>query len=112
MLMRPIRYALQAVERRHLVWNNDGIPTRWICLAYHRFWQDHHEFKTALFLATRAGFDKVIFLVDRRELDIIPAKSSKPTPPMNRYRWMTPPIHINCAPVSFTETWHRRYHDV
>ncbi|UZN01181.1 DEAD/DEAH box helicase family protein [Lysinibacillus sp. MHQ-1] len=27
------------------------------------------SFKTALFLSTRAGFDKVIFLVDRRELD-------------------------------------------
>ena len=27
------------------------------------------SFKTALFLSTRGGFDKVVFLVDRRELD-------------------------------------------
>jgi len=27
------------------------------------------SFKTALFLSTRGGFDKVIFLVDRNELD-------------------------------------------
>src|SRR5699024_6156903 len=27
------------------------------------------SFKTALFLSTRAGFDKVVFLVDRKELD-------------------------------------------
>ena len=27
------------------------------------------SFKTALFLSTRGGFDKVIFLVDRKELD-------------------------------------------
>ncbi|NLD18380.1 MAG: DEAD/DEAH box helicase family protein, partial [Tissierellia bacterium] len=35
------------------------------------------SFKTALFLSTRAGFDKVVFLVDRRELDNRTSKNFK-----------------------------------
>ncbi|MBI0027806.1 type I restriction endonuclease subunit R [Gilliamella sp. B14448G11] len=71
MLMRPYQVcALQAVEKAAFgadnpekkphggfVWHTTGSG------------KTITSFKTALFLSTRAGFDKVVFLVDRRELD-------------------------------------------
>lgn len=70
MLLRPYQvYALQAVEAAALskstekgghggyVWHTTGSG------------KTITSFKTALFLSNRVGFDKVIFLVDRRELD-------------------------------------------
>ncbi len=71
MLMRPYQvHALRAVEGaafgkdhpdgfKHggYVWHTTGSG------------KTITSFKTALFLSTRVGFDKVIFLVDRRELD-------------------------------------------
>ena len=71
MLMRPYQvYALQAVELAAFgldvesriphggyVWHTTGSG------------KTITSFKTALFLATRAGFDKIVFMVDRRELD-------------------------------------------
>lgn len=71
MLMRPYQvYALQAIELAAFGSDNESK------IAHGGFvWHTTGSgktitsFKTALFLATRAGFDKVIFLVDRRELD-------------------------------------------
>ncbi len=71
MLMRPYQvYALQAIElaakgmdnknklaHGGYVWHTTGSG------------KTVTSFKTALFLATKGGFDKVVFLVDRRELD-------------------------------------------
>ena len=72
MVMRPYQvYALQAIELassgqdgkcdgfRHggFVWHTTGSG------------KTITSFKTALFLSKRAGFDKVVFLVDRKELD-------------------------------------------
>ncbi|MGI6076768.1 MAG: type I restriction endonuclease subunit R [Fastidiosipilaceae bacterium] len=70
MLMRPYQvHALQAVEGAAFGWNNDGIPHGGFVWHTTGSGKTITSFKTALFLATRAGFDKVIFLVDRRELD-------------------------------------------
>lgn len=71
MLMRPYQvYALQSVELAAFgrdnednfahggyVWHTTGSG------------KTITSFKTALFLSTRAGFDKIVFMVDRRELD-------------------------------------------
>lgn len=79
MLMRPYQvYALQAVEGAAFGWDN---PTK----KPHGGFVWHTtgsgktitSFKTALFLSTRAGFDKVIFLVDRKELDKTTAENFK-----------------------------------
>lgn len=71
MLMRPYQvYALQAVEGAAFGWDT---PTKQPHGGF--VWHTTGSgktitsFKTALFLSTRGGFDKVIFLVDRRELD-------------------------------------------
>ena len=70
MLMRPYQvYALQAVEGAAFGWDNDGIPHGGFVWHTTGSGKTITSFKTALFLATRAGFDKVVFLVDRRELD-------------------------------------------
>ena len=70
MLMRPYQvYALQAVEGAAFGWNNDGMPHGGFVWHTTGSGKTITSFKTALFLSTRAGFDKVIFLVDRRELD-------------------------------------------
>ena len=70
MLMRPYQvYALQAVEGAAFGWNNDGMPHGGFVWHTTGSGKTITSFKTALFLSIRAGFDKVIFLVDRRELD-------------------------------------------
>lgn len=70
MLMRPYQvYALQAVEKAAFGYNNDGIPFGGFVWHTTGSGKTITSFKTALFLSTRVGFDKVIFLVDRRELD-------------------------------------------
>lgn len=71
MLMRPYQvYALQAVEGAAFGWDNeDRIPHGGFVWHTTGSGKTITSFKTALFLATRAGFDKVVFLVDRRELD-------------------------------------------
>ncbi|MDD6769800.1 type I restriction endonuclease subunit R, partial [Inconstantimicrobium porci] len=70
MLMRPYQvYALQAIEGAAFGWNNDGVPHGGFVWRTTGSGKTITSFKTALFLSTRAGFDKVIFLVDRRELD-------------------------------------------
>nr|WP_025774320.1 HsdR family type I site-specific deoxyribonuclease [Clostridium botulinum] len=70
MLMRPYQvYALQAVEGAAFGWDNEGIPHGGFVWHTTGSGKTITSFKTALFLSTRAGFDKVVFLVDRRELD-------------------------------------------
>lgn len=71
MLMRPYQvYALQAIEGAAFGWDNDTkIPHGGFVWHTTGSGKTITSFKTALFLSTRAGFDKVIFLVDRRELD-------------------------------------------
>ncbi|WP_339162486.1 HsdR family type I site-specific deoxyribonuclease [Siminovitchia sp. FSL H7-0308] len=71
MLMRPYQvHALQAVEGAAFGWDNeDKIPHGGFVWHTTGSGKTITSFKTALFLSTRAGFDKVVFLVDRRELD-------------------------------------------
>ncbi|SFR80911.1 type I restriction endonuclease subunit R [Anaeromicropila populeti] len=71
MLMRPYQvYALQAVEAAAFGFDNkEHIPHGGFVWHTTGSGKTITSFKTALFLATRAGFDKVVFLVDRRELD-------------------------------------------
>ena len=71
MLMRPYQvYALQAVESAAFGYDNkDRISHGGFVWHTTGSGKTITSFKTALFLSTRAGFDKVIFLVDRRELD-------------------------------------------
>lgn len=71
MLMRSYQvHALQAVEGAAFGWDNDErIPHGGFVWHTTGSGKTITSFKTALFLSTRAGFDKVVFLVDRRELD-------------------------------------------
>lgn len=71
MLLRPYQvHALQAVEGAAIGWDNeDKIPHGGFVWHTTGSGKTITSFKTALFLSTRAGFDKVVFLVDRRELD-------------------------------------------
>lgn len=71
MLMRSYQvHALQAVEGAAFGWDNDGkLPHGGFVWHTTGSGKTITSFKTALFLSTRAGFDKVVFLVDRRELD-------------------------------------------
>ncbi|WBW95262.1 type I restriction endonuclease subunit R [Oceanirhabdus sp. W0125-5] len=70
MLMRPYQvYALQAVEGAAFGWDNEGIHHGGFVWHTTGSGKTITSFKTALFLSTRAGFDKVVFLVDRRALD-------------------------------------------
>src|SRR5690625_4742342 len=70
MLMRPYQvYALQAVEGAAFGWDNEEkIPHGGFVWHTTGSGKTITSFKTALFLSTRAGFDKDLFLVDRREL--------------------------------------------
>lgn len=71
MLLRPYQvFALQAIEGAAFGWDNDD-KTPHGGFVWHTTGSGKTitSFKTALFLSTRVGFDKVIFLVDRRELD-------------------------------------------
>lgn len=70
MIMRPYQvYALQAVEGAAFGWDNDGVPHGGYVWHTTGSGKTITSFKTALFLSTRGGFDKVVFLVDRKELD-------------------------------------------
>ncbi|MDO5726268.1 MAG: HsdR family type I site-specific deoxyribonuclease [Tissierellia bacterium] len=76
MLMRPYQvHALRAINlAAHGKKREDGMPTGGFVWHTTGSGKTITSFKTALFLSTRAGFDKVVFLVDRRELD---AKTSE-----------------------------------
>lgn len=79
MLMRPYQvYALQSVESAAFGWDNDDkVPHGGFVWHTTGSGKTITSFKTALFLSTRAGFDKVIFLVDRRDLDIRTSENFK-----------------------------------
>ena len=75
MLMRPYQvYALREIEFAAKGIDDYGIENGHIAHGGY-IWHTTGSgktvtsFKTALFLATKGGFDKVVFLVDRRELD-------------------------------------------
>ena len=71
MIMRPYQvHALQAVEGAAFGWDNEEKISHG-GFVWHTTGSGKTitSFKTALFLSTRGGFDKVVFLVDRRELD-------------------------------------------
>lgn len=71
MIMRPYQvYALQAVEMASIgLDNEDGIPHGGFIWHTTGSGKTITSFKTALFLSTRGAFDKVVFLVDRKDLD-------------------------------------------
>ncbi len=72
MLLRPYQvYALRAVEMAALGFDVKTGGIRHGGYVWHTTGAGKTitSFKTALFLSTRAGFDKILFLVDRRELD-------------------------------------------
>ncbi|MFD1363280.1 type I restriction endonuclease subunit R [Lentibacillus salinarum] len=71
MIMRPYQvHALQAVEGAAFGWDNEEkIPHGGFVWHTTGSGKTITSFKTALFLSTRGGFDKVVFLVDRKELD-------------------------------------------
>lgn len=79
LLMRPYQvYALQSVEGAAFGWDNEAkIPHGGFVWHTTGSGKTITSFKTALFLSTRAGFDKVVFLVDRRDLDDRTSKSFK-----------------------------------
>src|SRR5699024_10682416 len=71
MLLRPYQvHARQAIEEAALGWDNeDKIPHGGFVWHTTGSGKTITRFKTALFLSTRTGFDKEVFLVDRKELD-------------------------------------------
>jgi len=81
MLMRPYQvYALQSIElasKGKGEFAQGGFPHGGYIWHTTGSGKTITSFKTALFLSTRAGFDKIIFLVDRRELDANTSKHFK-----------------------------------
>lgn len=79
MLMRPYQvYALQAIEKAAFGWDNpDKIPHGGFVWHTTGSGKTITSFKTAQFLATRTEFDKVVFLLDRRDLDEQTSKAFK-----------------------------------
>lgn len=78
MIMRPYQvYALQAVEKAALGWGAEGFRHGGYVWHTTGSGKTITSFKTALFLSTRGGFDKVVFLVDRRSLDAATSENFK-----------------------------------
>lgn len=80
MLMRPYQvHALQAIEAAALGRDNKcgGRPHGGFIWHTTGSGKTITSFKTALFLSTRLNFDKVVFMVDRKELDNNTSKSFK-----------------------------------
>lgn len=79
LLLRPYQvYALRAIEKAAMGYDNEArIPHGGFVWHTTGSGKTITSFKTALFLATRAGFDKVVFLVDRKELDSNTSKKFK-----------------------------------
>lgn len=71
MLLRPYQvHALQSIEGAALGWDNeDKLPHGGFIWHTTGSGKTITSFKSALFLSIRGGFDKVVFLVDRKELD-------------------------------------------
>lgn len=79
LLLRPYQvHALRAIEKAAMGYDNeDRISHGGFVWHTTGSGKTITSFKTALFLATRAGFDKVVFLVDRKELDSNTSKKFK-----------------------------------
>ena len=79
LLLRPYQvYALRAIEKAAMGYDNEErIPHGGFVWHTTGSGKTITSFKTALFLSTRAGFDKVVFLVDRKELDSNTSKKFK-----------------------------------
>lgn len=78
MLMRPYQvYALQAIEGAALGKDNFGNPHGGYIWHTTGSGKTITSFKTALVLSTRMSFDKVVFMVDRTELDQRTAENFK-----------------------------------
>ena len=78
MLMRPYQvYALQAIEGAALGKDNFGSPHGGYIWHTTGSGKTITSFKTALVLSTRMSFDKVVFMVDRTELDQRTAENFK-----------------------------------
>lgn len=79
MLMRPYQvYALQAVEKAAFGWDNVAkVPHGGFVWHTTGSGKTITSFKTAQFLSTRTEFDKVVFLLDRRDLDEQTSKAFK-----------------------------------
>lgn len=79
LLMRPYQvYALQAIEQAALGWDNkEKIPHGGFVWHTTGSGKTITSFKTAQFLSTRTEFDKVVFLLDRRDLDEQTSKAFK-----------------------------------
>ncbi|MBJ8325856.1 type I restriction endonuclease subunit R, EcoR124 family [Streptococcus pacificus] len=79
MLMRPYQvYALQAVEKAAFGWDNpDKVPHGGFVWHTTGSGKTITSFKTAQFLSTRTEFDKVVFLLDRKDLDEQTSKAFK-----------------------------------
>lgn len=70
MLMRPYQvHALQAIEKAVFGSPNDSIPHGGFVWHTTGSGKTITSFKTAQVLATRTEYDKVVFLLDRRDLD-------------------------------------------
>ncbi|WP_371262656.1 type I restriction endonuclease subunit R, EcoR124 family [Selenomonas ruminantium] len=80
LLMRPYQvYALQAVELASIGHDegSGGIAHGGVVWHTTGSGKTITSFKTALFLSTRVDFDKIVFMVDRRELDSNTSKRFK-----------------------------------
>lgn len=79
MLMRPYQvYALQAIEKAAFGWDRDDKKPHG-GFVWHTTGSGKTvtSFKTAQFLATRTEFEKVVFLLDRKDLDEQTAQAFK-----------------------------------
>lgn len=96
LLLRPYQvYALRAIEKAAMGYDReDRIPHGGFVWHTTGSGKTITSFKTALFLATRAGFDKVVFLVDRRELD---SNTSKKFREYSKYE----PVDVDDTPYTY-----------
>lgn len=96
LLLRPYQvYALRAIEKAAMGYDNEErIPHGGFVWHTTGSGKTITSFKTALFLSTRAGFDKVIFLVDRKELD---SNTSKKFKEYSKYE----PVDVDDTPYTY-----------
>lgn len=97
LLLRPYQvYALRAIEKAAMGYDNENrIPHGGFVWHTTGSGKTITSFKTALFLATRAGFDKVVFLVDRKELD---SNTSKKFKEYSKYE----PVDVDDTPHTYS----------
>ena len=96
LLLRPYQvYALRAIEKAAMGYDNEErIPHGGFVWHTTGSGKTITSFKTALFLSTRAGFDKVVFLVDRKELD---SNTSRKFKEYSKYE----PVDVDDTPYTY-----------